>query len=99
MKFQNPSLNSVLTGRTDGRTDERTSQNQYAPHFFKVGGIKSGNTVFQIITLSVAMETSGQIWPNLELIQAFVHVLIACKNEKDKMKNSVENVMTSFSPL
>ena len=40
MKFQNPSLNSVLTGRTDGRTDERTSQNQYAPHFFKVGGIK-----------------------------------------------------------
>ena len=39
MKFQNPSLNSVLTGRTDGRTDERTCQNQYAPHFFKVGGI------------------------------------------------------------
>ena len=24
---------------------------------------KSGNTVFQIITLSVAMETSGRIWP------------------------------------
>ena len=22
MKFQNPSLNSVLTGRTDGRTDK-----------------------------------------------------------------------------
>ena len=40
MKFQNPSLNSVLNGRMDGRTDERTSRNQYAPHFFKVGGIK-----------------------------------------------------------
>ena len=40
MKFQNPSLNSVLTGRTDERTNERTSRNQYAPHFFKVGGIK-----------------------------------------------------------
>ena len=37
MKFQNPSLNSVLTGRTD----KRTSRNQYAPHFFKVGGIKT----------------------------------------------------------
>ena len=37
MKFQNPSLNSVLTGRTD----ERTSRNQYAPHFFKVGGLKN----------------------------------------------------------
>ena len=34
-----------------------------------------------------------------ELIQAFMLVLIACKYEKDQMKNSRENVMTSFSPL
>ena len=60
---------------------------------------ESGNTVFQIITLSVAMENSGRIWPNFELIQAFMHVLIACKYEKDQMKNRGENVMTSFSPL
>ena len=60
---------------------------------------KSGKTVFQIITLSVAMETSGRIWPNFELIQAFMHVLVACKYEKDQMKNSVENVRTTFSPL
>ena len=60
---------------------------------------KSGNTVFQIIILSVAMETSGRIWPNFKLIQAFMHVLIACKYEKDLMKNSGDNVMTSFSPL
>ena len=60
---------------------------------------KSGKTVFQIITLSVAMETSGRIWPNFELIKAFMHVLIACKYEKDQMKNSGENVMTTFSPL
>ena len=45
------------------------------------------------------METSGQIWPNFELIQAFMHLLIACKYEKDQMKNSGENVMPSFSPL
>ena len=45
------------------------------------------------------METSGRIWPNFKLIQAFMHVLIACKYEKDQMKNSGENVMTSFSPL
>ena len=51
---------------------------------------------FKIITLSVTMETSGRIWPNFELIQAFMHVLIACKYEKDQMKNSGENVMTSF---
>ena len=41
MKFLNPSLNSVLNGRKDERTDERTSRKQYAPHFFKVGGINS----------------------------------------------------------
>ena len=52
-----------------------------------------------IITLSVAMETSGQIWPNFKLIQAFMHFLIACKYEKDQMKNSGENVIMSFSPL
>ena len=60
---------------------------------------KKCNTVFQIITLSVAMETRGQIWPNFELIQASMHVLIACKYEKDQMKSSGENVMTTLSPL
>ena len=47
------------------------------------------------------METSGRIWPNFELIQAFMHGLIACKYGKDqmKMKNRGENVMTSCSPL
>ena len=45
------------------------------------------------------METSGRIWPNFELIQASMHVLIACKYEKDPIKNSGENVMTSFSSL
>ena len=45
------------------------------------------------------METSGRIWPNFELIKASMHFLIACKYEKDQMKNSGENVMTSFSPL
>ena len=56
-------------------------------------------TPFFKISLSVAMETSGRIWPNFELIQAFMHVLIVCMYEKDQMKNSGENVMTSFSPL
>ena len=60
---------------------------------------KKATMFFQIITLSVAMETSGWIWPNFELIQASMHVLIACKYEKDQMKNSGENVMTSFSSL
>ena len=42
MKFQNPSFKFFFE-RTDKRTntqkDKRTSRKQYAPHFFKVGGI------------------------------------------------------------
>ena len=49
---------------------------------------KSENTVFPIITLSVTMETSGRIWPNVELIQALMYVIIICKHEKDPIKNS-----------
>ena len=60
---------------------------------------KGATPFFKIITLSVAMETIGRIWLNFELIQTSMHVLIACKYEKDQMKNSGENVMTSFSPL
>ena len=56
-------------------------------------------TVFPTVTLSVAMEISGRIWPNFELIQALIHVLITCKYKKDPIKNSVENVMTLFSRL
>ena len=39
----------------------------------------------------VAMETSGRIWPNFELIQALIHVLITCK-----YKNSSE-ILWMFS--
>ena len=39
---------------------------------------------------------SGGIWPKFKLIQAFMHVLITCKYEKDPIKNSRENVMTCF---
>ena len=49
---------------------------------------KVAKPFFKFITLSVAMETSGRIWPYFQLIHAFMHVLITCKYEKDKMKNS-----------
>ena len=39
MKFQNPSFKIFLNERTDART----SRKQYAPRFFKVGGIKNGH--------------------------------------------------------
>ena len=57
---------------------------------------KSGNTVFAIIILSVAMKTSCRIWPNFKLIQALVYVLVTCKYEMDLIKNSREKVATRF---
>ena len=36
------------------------------------------------------METSGQIQPNLKLIQALMYVIITCKYEKNPIKNSLK---------
>ena len=57
------------------------------------------DAAFPTVTLSVAMETSGRMLPNFELIQALMHVLITCKYKKDPIKNIAENVMTLFYPL
>ena len=42
------------------------------------------------------METSGLVWPNFELIQALMYVIITCKYEKDPIKNNWEKVATPF---
>ena len=42
---------------------------------------------------------SGGILPKFELIQAFIVVLITCKNEEDQFKNEGARVLTRFSPL
>ena len=63
-----------LDGKGNANEDAKVST--IALPVLCTGELKSGNTVFQIITLSVAMETIGWIWTNLKLIQAFMHVLI-----------------------
>ena len=42
---------------------------------------------------------SGGIWPKFELIQAFMHVLLTCKNKVDQIKNEGARVFTRFLPL
>ena len=44
-------------------------------------------------------EVSGRILPKFELIQAFIVVLITCKNEEDPIKNEGARVLTRLSPL
>ena len=42
---------------------------------------------------------SGRIWLKFELIQAYMHVLLSCKNEEDPIKNEGARVFTTFFPL
>ena len=41
----------------------------------------------------------GGMWPKFELIRAFMHVLVTCKNEDDRIKNEGARVFTRFLPL
>ena len=41
----------------------------------------------------------GGIWPKFELVQAFMHVLVTCKNEDDSMKNEGAIVVPTFSQI
>ena len=44
-------------------------------------------------------EIRGGILLKFDLIQAFIVVLVTCKNEEDPIKNEGARVLTRFSPL
>ena len=44
-------------------------------------------------------DVSSGILPKFKLIQAFIVVLVTCKNEEDPIKNEGARVLTRFSPL
>ena len=65
-----------------------------------------GARVFTILYINFS-DAKGQITlelvvvsgRNFELIQAFMHVLVTCKNEDDRFKNEGARVFTRFLPL
>ena len=74
------------------RIRSRTAEKKWRHHFshYKPMGIFSD---FQGQQSAVG----GPIKPKFELVRALMHVIIACKYEKDQMKNSREKVETPFS--
>ena len=63
-----------------------------------------GRFVFKIfyknsILTSIKGSNSVANLPKFELIQAFMHVLLTCKNEVDQIKNEGARVFTRFLPL
>ena len=59
------------------------------------------NIIHKIFRSAIADNSGvcGGIWPKFELIQAFMHVLLTCKNEVDQIKNEGARVFTRFLPL
>ena len=47
----------------------------------------------------ITLVFGGGIWPKFELIQAFMHVLVTCKNDDDQIKNEGARVFTISLPL
>ena len=63
-----------------------------------------GLFVFKILSknsilTSIKGRNSVANLPKFELIQAFMHVLVTCKNEDDRFKNEGARVFTRFLPL
>ena len=78
------------------RIQSRKAEKKWRHHFshYKPMGIFS-DAQGQLTPQSVVQSCLNLI----ELVPALMHVIIACKYEKDRMKNSREKVETPFSPL
>ena len=47
--------------------------------------------------MGIFYDVQGQLTPqSVELLQSLMHVIITCKYEKDRIKNSMEKVATPF---
>ena len=75
---------------------------KYEEYPIKNEGARGDTTVYSNfsdtqgqITL-VLVSVSGR---NQHLIQSFMHVLVTCKNEDDRIKNEGARVFTRFLPL
>ena len=59
------------------------------------------NTIYLNFRCSRAANSlvCGGLWLKFEPIQAFIAVLVSCKNEEDPFKNEGTRVVTTFLPL
>ena len=62
------------------------------PHYKSMG-------IFSDTQGQLTLIVRGRIRPNFEPMQALMYVIVTCKYKKDPIKNSLENMMTPFSPL
>ena len=54
--------------------------------------------IFQMFKAANSV-VGDEIWQKFKLIQAFMVVLVTCKNDEDPLKNESTRVLTTFLPL
>ena len=74
---------------------------KYEEDSIKIEGARVLTRLYVIFSDAQGQPTpvGGRILPKFELIQAFIVVLVTCKNEEDPIKNEGARVLTRFSPL
>ena len=75
---------------------------KYEEDPIKNEGARVDTTLYSNFYRRARADNSGVgvgIWPKFELIQAFMHVPVTCKNEDDRIKNEGARVFTRFLPL
>ena len=65
---------------------------EWPQHFFHYKSMR----IFFKRSRAANSAVHGQIWPNFELIQDLMVVLVTCKNEKDPIKNEGARVFTTL---
>ena len=74
--------------RIRSRTAEKNRRHRFS-HYKPLG-------IFFRCSRAANSAVSGPIRPKFELIRALMHVIVTCKYEKERMKNSREKVETLF---
>ena len=75
-----------------------TCKNKEDP--IKIEGARVFTTLYIIFFRRSRADNSGVgggMWPKFELIQAFMHVLVTCKNEEDAIKMKALECSQDFS--
>ena len=71
------------------------SMKKIRPKIEALGCSQHYTSIFRRARADNSVVGSG-IWPIFELIQAFMHILVTCKNEDDRFKNEGARVFTRF---
>ena len=75
----------------DSIKNERASMETPFSHYKSMGNFRRSRAANSVV--------SGPIWSKFELLRDFMHVLVTCKDKKDRIGSNREKVETPFSPL